>query len=98
MSAEDWQFLYGSVDDLAVAVHYQMSAEDWQFFYESVGNLAVAVHYQMSAEDGPVSLGSVEEPDPLQSVFLPVVVFCAPAQPHCYFAVGKEADLLVVPV
>ena len=52
----------------------------------------------MSAKDGPVSLGSIEEPDPLQSIFLPVFVFCAPAQPHCYFTVGKEADLLVVPV
>ena len=52
----------------------------------------------MSAKDGPVSFGSIEEPDPLQSVFLPVFVFCAPGELHCYFAVGEEADLLVVPV
>ena len=79
MFAEDWQFLYESVENLPFAVHYQMSAEDWQFLYESVENLVVAVHYQMSAKDGLVSLGSVEEPDPVQSVFLPVFVFYAPA-------------------
>ena len=52
----------------------------------------------MSTEDGPVSFRSVEEPNPPQSVFLPVFVFYAPAKPPCYFAVGKEANLLVVPM
>ena len=81
-----------------MTIHYQMSAEDWPSSFGFVDDLAVAVHYQMFAKDWPFSFRFIEKHDPLQSVFLPISVFCAPAQRHWYFAMWKEGDLLVIPV